>query len=165
MLAQLIHTCTVGLPLSGMRRLTVTWHKSEPPGSTRLAAPALPCPRSMLRPWIPPPRKGNSAAPLLLLGNMWEGSWMLYSLQAAGYPWLCHFCTSLDLLGPLHSLGSPSAGKVRGLGSLVLVQCPVISAGQHLLSDALQAACCHSFSPLMLLHQEASAHSINTVVS
>lgn len=115
-----------------MHTLTVC-DTHQPPGSTQLATPALPCPHSVLRPWIPSPRKGHSSA---AVGQHTEGSWLgwtLYGLQVAVCPWLCHSCTSLNLLGPLHHPGRPSAGKAGGLGSLVLVQHPLMCAEQHLL--------------------------------
>lgn len=81
------------------------WHKSESVKSTQLATPALPWLWSVLCFWIPLPIKGNSAASLLLLGTRgkaagWTGCCTVH-LQTASNLWPCHFCTSLDLLGPL----------------------------------------------------------------
>lgn len=156
-------------------------NRSAPPGTFRLtvwdtnqslleAHSLLQCASpwlwSVLCLWSPRSRKGNSSSPLLLLGTGgkaagWAGCCTV-SLQSACNLWPPHFCTSSDLLGLLHSLRSPS-GELLQVWSF-LVQHPLISMKNVYFSDILQAACCHPFSCLMLLPQEVSAHSTNTVI-
>lgn len=105
----------------------------------------------------------SSAAAGQHMGRQLGGLELYRQSAAAGYPWLCDVCASLDLLGPLHSLGSPLAGRVGGLRRFP-VQHPLISAEQCLLFWCFASSSLSSFlssnaftsGSLITLHKQLS---------
>lgn len=72
-LAELLHTCTTGLPLSGMLRLTVCdTNQSLLQAHSLLHLHHPDCDQSL----DPPSKEGQFSCSSAAVGNRWEGSWM-----------------------------------------------------------------------------------------
>lgn len=137
------------------------WHKSESLRSTQLATPAPPWLWSVLGLWIPPPKKGQFSCSSAAVGNRWEGSWMgrMLHRQSADsqQPLALSFLHFLRSAWSSTQFGEPFGWWT--LGSLVLVQHPLISTEQCLLFWHFAS----SLLPSFLLSNAFTSGSLSTL--